>query len=68
MYSMYLTVSVYKSVQFKVVIILTERIDQRFRHLQQLRFSFNEDAAIVYLEPAKEESKLNCEEERVEQV
>ena len=67
MYSMYLTVSVYKSVQFKVVIILTERIDQRFRHLQ-LRFPFNEDAAIVYLEPAKEESKLNCEEERVEQV
>ena len=67
MYSMYLTVSVYKSVQFKVVIILTERIDQRFRHLQ-LRFSFNEDAAIVYLEPSKEESKLNCEEERVEQV
>ena len=67
MYSMYLTVSVYKSVQFKVVIILTERIDQRFRHLQS-RFPFNEDAAIVYLEPAKEESKLNCEEERVEQV
>ena len=67
MYSMYLTVSVYQPVQFKVVIILTERIDQRFRHLQ-LRFAFNKDAAIVYLEPAEKESKLYCEEERVEQV